>query len=97
MGSKTGIDELFFRNIGSNAEYGDLFSVVIDMLILSHGQSSIERGFSDNKKLLKDNMSEHTLITYRRAYDGLKSEKTPVYECVSKALLESCRHASQRC
>ena len=96
MDSSTGIDELFFMDIGSNAEYKDLFSVVKDMLILSHGQSSVERGFSDNKELLKGNMHEHTLITYRRAYDGLKSEKKPVHECVTKPLLESCRHAYQR-
>jgi hypothetical protein len=49
MDSLTGIDELIFRDIGSNAEYRDLFIVLKDMLILSHGQSSVERGFSDNK------------------------------------------------
>jgi len=36
MDSSTGIDELFFMDIGSNAEYKDLFSVVKDMLIISH-------------------------------------------------------------
>jgi hypothetical protein len=49
MDSKEGIDTLFYKDIGGKAEYQELFTVVKDMLILSHGQSSVERGFSDNK------------------------------------------------
>jgi hypothetical protein len=41
-------------------------------------------------------MNEHTLITYRHAYDGLKSQDKPLSECVSKELLQSCRHAYHR-
>jgi hypothetical protein len=93
MDSREGIDTLFYKDIGGKAEYQELFTVVKDMLILSHGQSSVERGFSDNKELLKGIMNEHTLITYRQAYDGLKSQDKPLSECVSEELLQSCRHA----
>lgn len=41
-------------------------------------------------------MLEETLVSYRRAYDGVKSENKPIYECVNKALLDSCKHATQR-
>jgi len=91
-----GLDVLFFRHIGNNQEYSVVFGVVKDMLILSHGQSAVERGFSDNKEIMQDNMSEHTVVNFRRAYDGLKAEKKPIQECICKALLDSCKHVSQR-
>jgi len=65
------------------------------MFIISHGQSAVERGFSDNKEIMQDNMSEHTVINFRRSYDGLKAEKKPIQECICKALLDSVKHASQ--
>jgi len=68
MERNTGINKLFDVDIGSNAEYRDMLSVVKGMLIISHGQSSVERGFSDHKELLKGNISEHMLITCRHAF-----------------------------
>lgn len=41
-------------------------------------------------------MSIPLLRTDRLIYDGLKSQDKPLSECVSKELLQSCRHAYHR-
>jgi len=68
MERNTDINKLFDVDIGNNAEYRDMFSVVKGMLIISHGQSSVERGFSGHKELLKGNINEHILITCMHAF-----------------------------
>ena len=63
------------------------------MLILSHGQASIKRGFSENKDILKSNMGTDTLVAYRTAHDGIKYQYCAIEESMTKDLLSSCRHA----
>ena len=41
--------------------------------MLSHGQSSIERGFSVNKDLLVENLNQQALIGQRKMYDYFSS------------------------
>ena len=36
------------------------------------GKKLIERGFSDNKDILSNNMQDETLISYQMAYVGIK-------------------------
>ena len=64
---------LFHEDLSSKPRYKE-FSVIKDMLILSHGQSAVERAFSDNKDIMRDNMSEHTLIAYRQAHESLRTD-----------------------
>ena len=44
-------------------EFVDLWRVVRQLLLLTHGQASIERGFSDNKQMKVDNLREQTFMT----------------------------------
>ena len=105
--SKTRLDKFMSDQLSSKPEYKELFEVITEMLILSHGQSCVERGFSLNKDVLGVNMDADTLIAYRRALDGVKSEtflleetdtkKTCSFEeTVTKAMLNECRHAHLR-
>ena len=43
------------------------------VMVLSHGQSSVECGFSTNKSLLIENLSEKSLINQRIVVDYMKS------------------------
>lgn len=43
------------------------------LLTLSHGQASVERGFSVNKDLSTVNMHEKTIVAQRRIYDGVEN------------------------
>lgn len=91
-----GIDSFFDGHIGEKPEYAELWGTVKEMLILFHGQSCVERGFSDNKDILKNNMADETLISYHRAHDGIKNQDGPLEESVTKELLDSCRRAHAR-
>ena len=42
---------------------------------MSHGQSTIERGFSVNKEYIKENQSENCLVSLRIVYNHLTSKK----------------------
>jgi len=68
---KDRLDDFFHSHLASNSKFKSLWSAVKMILILSHGQSAVERGFSTNKDLLQDNMAKSTLIAYRQVYDVL--------------------------
>ena len=50
------VDTLFYEIMGLSDEYGDVWEFVKMFLILVHGQSEVERGFSVNKQLLVENL-----------------------------------------
>jgi len=43
------------------------------ILILSHGNATVERGFSVNTECLIENQHEKSLIAQRRIYDTIKN------------------------
>ena len=49
------------------------------LLCLSHGQASVERGFSVHSDLLVENMHEDSLIAQRIVQDHVKSLKLQAY------------------
>ena len=94
--SDQGLDSFLYGCIGEKPEYSKLWEIFKMLLILSHGQSCVERGFSDNKDILSNNMQGQTVISYRMAYDGIKNQDGPIEDSVTKELLVSCRHAHAR-
>ena len=94
--SEQGLDSFLYGCIGEKTEYSELWEAFKMLLILSHGQSCVERGFSDNKDILSNNMQDETLISYRISYDGIKNQDGPIEDSVTKELLVSCRHAHAR-
>ena len=94
---REGLDKLYLRIIGENDKYCQLWKVVKLVLLLFHGQSAVERGFSANKDILTCNMGEDTVHAYRIVYDGLKKMECEAHEVpVGKEMLQSCRFARQR-
>ena len=69
-------------------------------MTVSHGQASIEHGFSINKDVLAPNMLEKTIIAQRLVCDGVASsldEKKCLQDfVVTKSLLQSCKVASTK-
>ena len=66
------------------------------MLLLSHGQATVERGFSTNKTMV-DNMAEHTLIGKRVVKDFLSSTGCKVADVnVTPQLLAAAASGRQR-
>ena len=63
------VDTLFFDCLSNES----LFSVVKLILILSHGQATVERGFSVSKEVEVENLKEHTLVAQRIVCDHVNS------------------------
>ncbi|KAJ8880378.1 hypothetical protein PR048_016847, partial [Dryococelus australis] len=57
-------------------EYQDLWEVVKMCLIFSHGNATVEIGFSVNKSLLVENLHEESLVAQRKVYDDIKYYET---------------------
>ena len=72
------LDRFFSDFIGKNNACEEVWKVFKLVFVLSHGQSSIERGFSINKQLLVENLKEKSLIALRTIEDHLSSSgETP--------------------
>ena len=66
------VDTLFYECM-ANQSYKSVFSVVKLILILSHGQATVERGFSVDKEVEDENLKEHTLVAQRIVCDHVNS------------------------
>ena len=74
----------------NESQFKDLWHICKIIFILSHGQSSVERGFSVNKEVLQDNLQETSLISQRLVYDTLQSNNTkPQKFVITKDLRKS--------
>ena len=90
------LDSFYYRHLGTSEQYSDLFSIVKQLLIISHGQAQVERGFSTNKQLLIENMKEHSFISQRLVCDFISSQGGALNVEIDKKLLQSVRCSSQR-
>jgi hypothetical protein len=70
--------------------------VVQQILILSHGQASVERGFSINKEIEVENLLEESLVAQRIIYDHIVSKGGIVNVTISKELMLSVSAARQK-
>ena len=90
------LDELFSNSLKGKKEYKELWAVISKMLLISHGQATVERGFSVNKQAVEVNQSEESLIARRIIKDhisfigGMKNVEVP------EPMLASCSQARQR-
>lgn len=59
------LDSFFVRLLKHNASFSQLWAVMKLLLLLSHGQASVERGFSINKQVAVENLAELSYISQR--------------------------------
>ena len=71
--STSRLDELLFDTMANNSSMHKLWSCVKMLLLLSHGQASVERGFSVNKQVELDNLDEDTFVAKRIICDHVAS------------------------
>ena len=64
---------------------------------MSHGQATVERGFSVNKEVEVENLKEHTLVAQRIVCDHVNSVGGVLKVELSKPLLLSVKMSRQRC
>ncbi|GFR96068.1 peptidase M20 domain-containing protein 2 [Elysia marginata] len=61
------------EQLQGNEDLSSLWPVVRMLLLLSHGQAQVERGFSQNKEVSSVNMKERTVIAKRAIIDHIGS------------------------
>ncbi len=95
--NKERLDKFFFELLEGQEEYEKLWTTVKVLLTLSHGQASVERGFSVNKEALAPNLQEQSLKAIRLIHSHLTTEEIKVANFdITDELLSSCSHASNR-
>lgn len=76
--------------------YCKLYTIIKKLLILSHGQADVERGFSTNKLIEIENMKEETFVAQRVIIDHNKNESHLTKVPISKDLRLSVANARQK-
>ena len=76
--------------------YKNLLVVVKLVLVLSHDQVAVERGFSVNKEAEVENLKGHTLIAMRTVIDHVNNVDGIFNVEMSKPLLLSVKQSRQR-
>lgn len=66
------------------------------ILILSHGNAALERGFSINKECLVENLLEESLVAQRTVYDAINVAGGVTEVNIDKNLILSARNAYSR-
>jgi len=89
------VDVLFYEHMNDVTEYKNVWCILHYLLLLSHGQASVERGFSINKEVSEQNMSEETLVAKRCIKDHIKSIGGLQCVTVTKELLQYAKTARQ--
>lgn len=74
-------------------DYENLWSFMKNVMILSHGNATVERGFSINKECLVDNQKEKSLIAQRIIYDTVNAKGGLQNFIVTKDLIHAAHNA----
>ena len=69
---KDRLDEFYYNKLANDKKKRHLWSVVRQLLLLSHGQATVERGFSVNKQVETCNMSEQAHVARRLVIDSIR-------------------------
>ena len=67
------LDTFYCELLSKKQAYKDRWKTFKMLLILSHGQSAVERGFSTNKDMLATNLGKEGLAALRTVHDGVKN------------------------
>ena len=89
------VDELY-HSLMNKLPYHNVWKVVSHLLLLSHGQASVERGFSVNRQVESTNLQEHTFVALRLVIDHVRSAGGIQFVELNKELLRSCSSSRQR-
>jgi hypothetical protein len=71
--SKDHLDTLLYSVLSSKPEFVKLWSILSKLLLLSHGQATVERGFSINRQVEVENLVGDSYIALRFICDTVNS------------------------
>ena len=90
------LDSLFFQTLAIR-KYKALSLIVQTILVLHNGQAEVERGFSINKHVIEDNMSELSSVPRRLVKDYLRSNSLKSHEVtISSGMVSAVQQSSSQ-
>ena len=91
------LDEFFIGYVEDHARYNKFAEIMKIVFTLSHGQASVERGFSVSKNLLVENLQESSLIAQLRVVDYMDANcYEPYHFPMKKDLIQSVRNSYKK-
>lgn len=90
------LDEFFYQLMGLNSSYVELWNVVKLLLVLSHGQATVERGFSINRQVAVENLADLSYISQRMICDAVDKAGGILSVPITKELRTSVSAARNR-
>ena len=90
------VDTLLYEHMAGDKQLAKVWSVVKFLFLLSHGQATVERGFSVNKQVAVENLKERSFIAQRIIKDHIESIGGLANVNISKKLLMSSAGARQK-
>ena len=93
--SEDRLDTFYYDRL-AKSEFSRLWEVFEILLLLSHGQATVERGFSVNKEVSVENLAEQSLVAQRVIVDHIKSIGGLLKVNFSKELLLSASRARSK-
>ena len=94
------MDNFYFKKFDMDDMHRNLAIVLQLILVLSHGQASLERGFSLNKGVLNHNMTESSIVSRRVVKDHSRifkvgaSEETKTPSFIRSVALSHSRYST---
>ena len=89
------LDELMSQYLSTD-NFRDLWQLVKLLLVLSHGQATVERGFSVNREVVTDNQKQQNVIAQRIVCNHVERVGGIFKVELSHGLLASCASARQK-
>lgn len=80
----------------SGKEFSNLLTFMKKVLIISHGNATLERGLSINKEYLVVNLVEESLAGQRIVYDAIQAAGSVNDVVITKSLLQYTKNAHAR-
>lgn len=94
--SKKRLDDFFFHDLPTSIP-AELSSILKLVFTLSHGQASVERGFSVNNIVLKTNMKPESITARKIIIDHMRSKELQPHTLpINRKLLRSVNLSRQR-
>ena len=90
------VDTILHKALYGKHEYQYVWTVISQLLLLSHGQATVERGFSINKNASIVNQSEDSLVARRIVRDHVNYIGGISNVEVTPGLLQECKRANRR-
>ena len=76
--------------------YKSLWPLIRKLLLISHGQATVERGFSVNRQVEENNLSERSHVALRQIHDYVQTVGGIMNVSIDKDVLRNCAAARSR-